>query len=406
VDWAGNVSPYVTAGVTTWLTALNSPSPTLEGHFGAVGHGDVNGDGVEDLLVGGSVEQRVYVYSGADGALLRTIHAPNPAAFPDSTGFGGTLAVGDTNGDGYGDVIVGAPIEDRDPLPPNGRAYVFSGADGSLMRSFSSPNASPAYFGGSVASGDVNGDTYADVIVGGGWENQIHVFSGVDGALLYTIEGDEPDTNFGGLVVTGDVNNDGHTDIATVATGADGKRGRAYVYSGATAELLYSFSSPSQQSSYWGMPQDLALGDVNGDGFADVAVGHAEEDVEQQDRGRVYVYSGATGQTILTLDAPEPWPYVRFGEVIVIRDGAIFVGSLIQGTLELKDGAVWVFDYDGTPTGVVRRPSPPYTFTGFGSFITVFNTKLAISAVNYTGSGPSMQGRAYLTDIADIPTLP
>ena len=77
------------------------------------------------------------------------------------------MAVGDVNGDGKADVAVGALYEDVGGNADQGRAYVFSGADGSLLFTLDTPNPQPyVYFGRSVVVGDVNGDGKGDVAVG------------------------------------------------------------------------------------------------------------------------------------------------------------------------------------------------------------------------------------------------
>ena len=93
-----------------------------------------------------------------------TLDTPNPQAFAS---FGYSLTVGDVNGDGKGDIAVGARREDVDGIFNQGRAYVFSGADGSLLFTLNAPNAKEnAQFGVSAAAGDVNGDGKSDVAVG------------------------------------------------------------------------------------------------------------------------------------------------------------------------------------------------------------------------------------------------
>lgn len=404
-DWAGNISLDSTIAVTSWLWALNAPAPTLEGRFGAaLASGDVDGDGVDDLLVGATGEQRVYVYSGINGALLRVIDSPNPGAYPNSTNFGSTIATGDTNDDGFEDIIVGAPIEDSDPLPPKGKAYVFSGVDGSLIRTLVSPGTG-GYFGVSVASGDVNGDLYADVIVGAYAENRVHVFSGLDGALLYTIVGNQPNTAFGIRVASGDVNNDGKSDVVAAAFAADNGRGRAYVFSGPSGQPIYSFASPSQQTDYYpSMLIELAVGDIDGDGYGDVVAAYPLEDVGgAKDRGRMYVYSGLDGDVMLTVDPPEPAAYVGFGTSIALAPNAIVASSAGVHPLAWVDGATWTFNFSGAATGKAPSPAAPNTSTVFGSSLAVVGSRLALGANQYTGLGPSMQGRVFVTELGDLP---
>ncbi len=215
------------------------------------------------------------------------------------------MAVGDVNGDGKADIAVGAEEEDVGANPNQGRAYVFSGADGSLLLTLDTPN--PQYsarFGRGVAVGEVNGDGKADIAVGAYWEDvdsgwdqgRAYVFSGANGSLLFTLDTPNPHAQawFGWTLAVEDLNGDGKGDIVVGSGGEDvggtSGVGRVYVFSGANGSLLFALDTPNPQTeSYFG--ESVAVGDVNGEGKPDIAVGAPGEDVGGNDKqGRAYVF--------------------------------------------------------------------------------------------------------------------
>jgi hypothetical protein len=119
--------------------ALSSPDPTPDYTFGsAVATGDVNGDGMAEVIVGAPFDNEVHVFAGADGSLLYSLSMPNPTS---GATFGQALATGDVNGDGKADIIVAAPSETVGSNSNQGRVYVFSGADGTLLYALDTPHA-------------------------------------------------------------------------------------------------------------------------------------------------------------------------------------------------------------------------------------------------------------------------
>ena len=274
--------------------------------------GDVNHDGYDDVIVGahyndagGTNAGRAYVFFG--GA------SPDNVADWTLTGvaagdyFGWAVGTaGDVNGDGYDDVVVGAPENDAGGTTA-GMASIFYGAvspdavpDVTLMGT-----AAGDYFGRAVGTaGDVNGDGYADVLVGapnndagGSNAGRAYLFYGaassVAGGLVFT--GAAAADYFGSALGTaGDVNGDGYADVVVGAYWNDAggtNAGRAYVYYGGwradnTADILLTGHATNDQ---FGQAVGTA-GDVNGDGFADVIVGASMNDGAGTDAGAAYVH--------------------------------------------------------------------------------------------------------------------
>jgi len=174
-----------------------------------VAAGDVNGDGLADIITSrGSGKPEVRVFDAASGSQLSSFFA----YAPNFTG-GVTVAGGDVNGDGVFDIITAPGAGKGSPL-----VKVFDGKTDSLLSSFLAY--SPSFQGGVfVAAGDLNGDGRAEIITGAGRGGapQVKIFDGathqaVDSFVAYG-------ANFrGGVrVAVGDVNGDGRADIITGA---------------------------------------------------------------------------------------------------------------------------------------------------------------------------------------------
>ena len=164
----GRAYAYSVSGTAARVVTYANPADASGARFGrAVSRiGDLDGDAVADVIVGAVA--RVYVLSGASGELLFTLASPSPDA---SGSFGSAVSgAADLDDDGTPDVLVGAPQEARvdGEDGASGAAYVFSGADGSLIRTI--PNPAPeasAGFGTSVAlAGTVDDDELPDYLIG------------------------------------------------------------------------------------------------------------------------------------------------------------------------------------------------------------------------------------------------
>ena len=285
------------------------------------GAGDVNGDGYADVIVGAygydSLTGRAYVFYGSHSGLST---APDWTATGENTGdnFGNSVAgAGDVNGDGYSDVVIGAPFHSAGGHTTNGKAYVFLGSRSGLS---TTPNWSDtglndsAHFGLSVAgAGDVNRDGYADIIIGipgSPTEGKISLYqgssSGVEASAAWSGFGKsgENDEGLGWAVAgAGDINGDGYADIVAGVfdhdEGIGDNQGRVYVYYGPV-----DVTSTYGDWVYTGVVTNCNLGrsvagagDVNGDGYSDIIVGAENCGSDQGQALIFYGHAGGPGST-------------------------------------------------------------------------------------------------------------
>ncbi|MCS6852227.1 MAG: DNRLRE domain-containing protein [Gemmataceae bacterium] len=225
-----------------------------------VATGDVNGDGIPDIITaaGPGGGPHVQVFSGNDLSLLYSFFAYSPAF----TG-GVLVAAGDINGDGFADIITGADAGGG----PHVRA--FSGKDLSVLVNMMAYD--PTFLGGvRVATGDVNGDGFADVITtpGPGGGPHVRAFSGKDGSVLLNFFAFDATMTAGLHLATGDVTGDGRADLI-IGSGA-GATSTVRVFRGSDGALLSQFTpyGPGFTGGTY-----VAAVDANGDGRADIVTG-------------------------------------------------------------------------------------------------------------------------------------
>jgi hypothetical protein len=252
-------------GLTDPVHDLAAPDDGSQGFGAAVaGLGDIDGDGYADFAVAApgtdsasafGVPGRVFIYSGHDAHLIRTLT-------DNLGGFGVSLAnVGDVNNDGVPDLLVGSPwldATDDDTSNPTGGVYVYSGSDGSLIRMFTGDTERGEFGRVVVRAEDINEDGVAEMVIGapaaGGDEaGRVYVFSGGDGSLLHTLNGETAGDRFGAAIATAPAGALQAEVDAYVAVGAPdwgaGHNGRVFTY-GTDGVLLYTLDGGSAEGHF------------------------------------------------------------------------------------------------------------------------------------------------------------
>jgi len=336
--------------------------------------GDLDGDGKSEFLVGASYEANgtlngagaVYVYSGADARVLHTLRGTGAG---DHFGNAACLA-GDVDADGVDDIAVGALDDNVPGYPDGGSVQVFSGRDGRVLRTLLGQRRADFLGATLEGMGDLDGDGHDDLLVGvpgrldpnGRWVGALLVYSGRDGRVLTTSYGQRVGGVLGlqNTCRLGDLDGDGRADymglefasvgLARLFSGADGRElrrhpvgnpnsvrlacapdmngdgiadyafgwsaggasgaGEVQVLSGRDGALLFTFLG--ERSSSLSLGAHLAaVGDLDGDGFGELlaSAGYSDGPAGTQ-CGAVRAFSGRDGHVVLTAYGAGPMEHL------------------------------------------------------------------------------------------------
>ena len=377
---------------TTAATQLeNNQANALMG-YSVSGAGDVNGDGYSDVIVGAhnydngeSNEGAAFIYHGSASGISPVANTMLESNQVNAYMGYSVSSGGDVNGDGYADVIVGSYRYDNGQSN-EGVAFVYHGSASGVSTTIASlleSNQASASFGRCVSgAGDVNGDGFSDVIVGAYYydngqtnEGAAFVYHGSPAGVILpaadTLESNQAHARMGSSASSaGDVNGDGYADVIVGCYGYDNghsNEGAAFVYHGSASGVSTTIASLleiNQASAFFGGSVSSA-GDVNGDGYSDVIVGADRYDNGQTDEGGAFVFHGSTSgiSTTFATQTESDQAYANMGCSAscagdVNEDGFsdVIVGAYRYDDGEVDEGAAFLFY--GSGSGIINTISP------------------------------------------------
>ncbi len=378
--WRGHPSGQPTLLVAVGGTPLSNYGQAL----GTAG--DVDGDGADEALVGAPGAGYVSLVTNGGATFIAVLDpGSNPTSF-----FGSAVSTaGDVNGDGYADFLIGAGY-DSVAVWDEGLVHVYHGGPTFPFvpaATFRSGSAAAQLGLAAGCAGDVNGDGFSDVIFGAPYltngqsrEGGAYAYygspTGLESTPFWFAVGAQAESRFGfGLGTAGDVNGDGYSDVIAGAWAYDNplaEEGRVAIWHGgpdAPAELARWTGTTPQQDAKFGTA--LALGDFDADGHSDVAVGSGlfDDGPMAGDHGRVWIHDGGPDgpSPVADLELTGADPNDRFGEAIACPHDVNGDGydDLLVGAPGDEDSAGTAQLFLGGPTGL--NPTPAWVRAGFAT---------------------------------------
>lgn len=344
---AGRVYVYSSGKGTLLWQVTGEPGDQLG--LGVEAAGDVDGDGVPDVVAGAPGRGLALVYSGKDGRELRRF------AGVAGDGAGTRVAgVGDLDRDGCAEVVVTAPGTANGA----GLATVHSGKSGAVLFTFAGEAAGDKL--GSSASGGSGLVVLGAPDAGAGKRGRVYVLDAA-GGRRFALEAEPAGAELGGMFVSvlGDLDADGTADVYasdwsdnTVAPGA----GRIYVHSGRDGKRLLTLTGEAAGDGF-GIGPGI-VGDVDRDGHADLVVGAWQHARAARSGGKVYLHSGKSGALLRTITCRVPGDTFGFdatglGDVDGDGEVDLLVTSGWSRIAGSRSGRVFVLA--GTPSPAAER---------------------------------------------------